>query len=205
MWACIVGAPGTCKNKMADILVEKEGFKLERQSPNLFYSDSDAFFCQLNNLMTLFRFQKDIENRRKEEDILTIRSFWDEYDGRTKALHKLQELDSYSFKNLTLIYNTIYEHLQPPDVFLYTKSDVQHIQSWTSVKEIDGHLVLSDDQIRVFNKCYEDFISRVRTPVVEADMTQIFDEVIADVLYGIETIKSTSLMSQTIWKRKIYR
>lgn len=199
MWIAVIGGIGTCKGAVSDFLVGKD-FSLNKIETTSDLLANNAFSDQFYFLLSRYKQAEAIKKRVNDYDFVSVRSFWDTGIWTDFYRQKFM-LDDINFEILKRLYNDLLPSLSPPQCFIYLKNSILFSQVRTSLSDSTKH---SDEDIKLIADLYDDFVKRVRLPVIEIDVNQSFDNVTREVVLGIDSIKTSSSFAQSIWERRIF-
>lgn len=194
MWISIIGASSTGKEFVANTL-KKRDFTTVSLDNSIIKTEQDFI---ISKLLSQFHAQ----NVMFDKDIFTIRTVWDSFNVMSKCYLELEKITQAEFESAERYYNTIQslDILTPPNMVIFTRMEKKDIQNRTLL-----HGRSPDDrEISKQIEMYEEFISNVRVPKIELDMSRRADEIIEELNFGIDSVKSMVLTQKTIWKRNMF-
>jgi deoxyadenosine/deoxycytidine kinase len=199
MWIAILGAPGTGKTLVAEML-SKDGFDLldyekpEAEKP--FKKDLKHFTGRLRNQLIAAQ----VMNRK---DVVTIRSIWDTYGIFIKASRRLQEISEDEFSIFKQIYDSFPDGgLEPPHAVIWTRTDKMSAFNRMALRGVE----INQEHFNLQLAAYEELMSEVKVPIIEIDTSQMRPEAIKKNLdFGIASLKASNLSSQSLWSRSFFR
>jgi len=207
MWICIMGPRGSCRDKVAGYLAEKEGFTREEvwHTDKLtgWTTNGDPFwdfYCRLLDHYTLQRRIEKTMQDRVGSRLVSIGSVWEEYEVGARTEMKYLHKDRY--RRLGHLYNKIMEFLPPPDVFIRMKVDFITVHNRLSLAGGDN---VSDDALAAQFKNLDRLVDKIRVPVIEVDAGEDFKLVEDDVKHGVSTITSSGAGRDSIWTKGVFR
>lgn len=203
MWISLIGGEGTCKRAVAEWMRDQEGFRIIEDEfiPDSFLSDH--FSNQIELLLSRYKTQySDCQVNMNDEDIVQIRSFWDIHEVYSKTLLDADAISGGDYDLLSKIYDTLNLSLTPPHTIFYCNATT--IQASNRMKLTDATEHTEEHLARVRRE-YESYVERLRPPVVEIATGGPFDKVIDVVRFGLNSIKSTKLGGQSLWKKTMMK
>jgi len=199
MWVVISGPPGTSKNKIAEILI-KYGFEYlsHRVLPN---DDKSVFDRELGYLVDRAVNQIDIERRPKSK-IVTVRSFWD-FDVYGRVLSKRTVLSPGEYEILkTHVYEPFLEVLKPPDFFIFLNCQDKMASFNRMMLESN---VINQEYFFDLVDAYDEFRGKLTVPVIEVEHGSNVEDVMSQVEFGLSSIASTGVATETIWSKGVFK
>lgn len=187
MWVSIIGPSGSGKGLIASTLKNLK-FTLS--------GDGSA-----ENSQYYFTVDKVAAEKMYDEDIFTIGSMWDFHECKVPFYHQIYQTNDFDKEMQDNIYSQIKGVIHPPSFVVYTKI-TKALAHDRLLLTGEGEQLLHNIQIQL--DLYDDFITRVSVPVIELDMSK-GDKVIDDLLFGVDSIRSTRLGGQSIWKMEMMR
>jgi len=134
-------------------------------------------------------------------EVINLFSFWDTHEVFDKALHEMEELSDYEFDLMESTYLNYCPFVEPPHAFIYCKAPPIWIQNRMSFKNETPN----ENLIKRVSKHYEDFVERVRIPIIDVDATLPFDQIWELLSYDVDQIKTAAMATQTMWTRSVFR
>jgi len=193
MWIAIIGASSTGKEFVAKLLNQKEYSKIDVDFP--IKRESDYLTKHLLE-------QVKAQSVMFEKNIYTYRTIWDSFEVMSKCALESMMIGQEDYNEAELLYNKInsLESLQPPNLVIYTRMEKKDIQNRILLQ---GRSV-DDMNISLQIGAYEEFISKIRVPKLEIDMSQKPELISEEILFGIDSVLSMVLTQKTIWKRSMF-
>jgi len=200
MWTMIIGAPGTSKHKIAELLT-KDGYEYQKWIVDV-KGDDNLFMREATYFTQRLKKQLEIERVRRETDIVTVRGAWDSIEVFGSVLAKRGEIDSVQFDALRFIYEGLLETMPPPDVVVHLKVG-EKMASYNRMALKDERI--SEDYFSQLVDAYDHYVSLLAIPVIDVDHGHVLDKVWDQVEFGIQSIKTSGLSGDTIWKRGMFK
>ena len=198
----ILGPTGSGKRVVADYMV-KEGSEL--LEPKFDIEDSnDNFSKQLTYLMRRLEVQMRAASLRDRRDIVTIRSFFDDYEVYLKTMHDLTTLTDRDMKHFATIYENVCKMQQiaePPDIVIYMKTPKMSAMNRQALTDNLIHQDFFHKEVEY----YEEFIQKIAVPIIEIDASAKPEVVKNELDYGVSSLKAARLGSQTVWRRHFFK
>jgi len=195
MWISVIGPEGSAKKEIKNH-IEEQGYKFRDLRDVYLYSAVG----KISSLFDLFDRQLDIQDEMRTKDIVTIGTIWDAHEIYSQISRGIGYWDAKELEMVDDIYKKLCKRLDPPQMFIYCKSDVVHIQSWL---EMTARPREQEDIIIKVLAEYDRLIKKIRVPVIEIDVTGQIDEAYNEVNYGMSSIKATA-DERSMWKKKIF-
>lgn len=200
MWTVVSGAPGSAKHEVAKYLA-KQGFIYEEQ-PTVEFDESltrdKMFELQLATMLSRYQFQRDVQVRAAEDDIVTVGSFWDSHEVYAAVLSYLGRFSSGDYMNLDRIYKALGQTLDAPHKLIYMTSTKLNAEAKLKVQS----RTMMNEEIydAIANKFRVYIDTRVRIPYQEIDLSdKSFDLVLADVAAAVSYTEKTA--ATTMWRK----
>lgn len=210
MWVAVVGGLGTGKERIAKMISEKDKFNLyQEEAVDLALEfqlnpAKHAFRHQLLLMINKFSQQIKIQNRRDNSNIVSTRLVEDIFIF-SQFLLEFEFLSFEDFRIIESIYKKQRVALNPPDIVILLKSS-QTITNHVS-KELSGKVCnfTNSEYIVDLNARYEALAENIAVPLIEVDIHSDFDTTWGQIEHGIESLKTTRLVGQTIWETPLLR
>jgi len=164
MHIAVAGNIGSGKTTLTGMLAKHYGWEALYESvednPYLasFYQDMQrwAFNIQIYFLNSRFRQVLDIRQRKK--DIIQDRTIYEDAYIFAPNLHKMELMASRDFENYASLFELMKKFLQPPDLLIYLKADVETLisQILKRGRAYEGDISLS--YLENLNKLYNNWI-----------------------------------------------
>jgi len=202
VWISVIGGPGTQKHAVVKALVEDDGFvPMEPQDTEPLHKDPMS--RQIWLMVARWRMQREIMRRAAEEDIVTVRTFWDTHHAYSGVMLRHGEITDVQFCQLRQMSAALGETLEPPKVLLHLKATRIDQHTRQGLKE---RTQLSDELLLDVEHAYENFIDQIRVPVLLIDVSRPFEQILADVRSEVTALRATQAVGgQSIWQRSFFR
>lgn len=199
MWICVMGAEGSGKNVIADILTKRNFQRIEHKLAD---GQEGELFQEFNYMTKRLSEQLAAQAVMQKQDVFTFRSIWDSYNVMLPTAKDSFKIGMHEELFMDILHNNISssEHLQPPHCVVFTKMSQQDIRDRMMLKGKQP----SDDEIVNQIKYYEQFMSRIRVPVLEIDMNNKPEDVRNELNFSIDSMKATAQSAQSIWRRSMF-
>lgn len=198
MWVSIVGACGTGKHSVLKML-EKDGYEfIPTNSPA---EIAPGFDLEFSHACERLRVQVQAQKIMNKKNVVTVHTFWETQDVYVPIALKKDQLTYIEVARLTLMHNTFKEILEPPHAMIYIQSEKMNAFNRMSLRQ---QTVSQDDfneQIRLF----DEFVKKIRIPVVEIDGNRTPDQIKKDLEFGVASLKASTVGSQSFWNREFFR
>ena len=164
MHIAVAGNIGSGKTTLTGMLAKHYGWEALYESvednPYLasFYQDMQrwAFNIQIYFLNSRFRQVLDIRQRKK--DVIQDRTIYEDAYIFAPNLHRMELMASRDFENYASLFELMKKFLQPPDLLIYLKADVETLiaQILKRGRAYEGDISLS--YLENLNKLYNNWI-----------------------------------------------
>lgn len=152
------------------------------QNPYLqdFYDDMQQWAFPLQIRFLTLRFQQALDVQSSADSFVIDRTIYEDAEVFAKNLRQNSLLSEHDYQTYTLLYKTLLPMVQPPDVLIYLKGDIQtlakriaHRNFEKKVSQKNAELV-PIDYLNQLNICYNNWIKRfnlcpVLTVTIEND------------------------------------
>lgn len=204
MWICLIGAEGTCKQSIAEFLHKQEGFRVVGDEAEAVDWTSDHFLNQIDTLLKRYRLQfEDCQQSQNDEDIVQVRSFWDTHEVYSKVLRDEGQISQTDYKLIERLYETLMLSATPPQAVFYCYTNSIDAYNRMKLNREEPH---HEEYLLAVRQAYAEYVRRIRIPVVEIPIDgDKFDNILDSVRFGLNSLKSTNLAGQSIWKRSMLR
>lgn len=198
MWIQIIGATGTGKEHVLN-LIKKDGYELIG-SP-VVQLPENQLLQELNYAAARACWDVKAASLMERKDVVTIRSYYESRDIFVPTAFQMTQLTKAELE----IFQTCYSFLDdefftPPDVVLFCKATKVNALNRAAMRGVQ----INDD---VFNKqveLYDEYVKKIRVPVIELDSLADPAHVQKNLEFGISSIKTANLSSRSIWKRTMF-
>lgn len=201
MWVMIIGAPGTAKHKIAELLT-KDGYEYQKWITDVKGDQSNLFMREATYFAERLKKQFKIARAKREQDIVTVRGTWDSIEVFGSVLTSRGEIGETQFDSLRFIYESLMDTMIPPDVIIYMKVK-ERMASYNRMALRDGRI--SEDYFSQLISAYDKYVQRLAVPVIDVDNDHVLDKVWDQVEFGLQSIKTSGLSGDTIWKRGMFK
>jgi thymidylate kinase len=204
VWISLIGAEGTCKRTVAELLHSQENFRIVGDSYTPKSSlTSDCYYHQIDFLTSRYDTQYlEIQPEINNEDVVQIRTFWDTHEIYSKVLLKHELITKSDYESLSKIYKSLNRSLIPPATVFYCKTTLIDSLDRMKLKSEEPH---HEEYLCSVREACDEYVSNIRVPVVEIDVSRPFNEVSRQVLFGLNSVKSTKVGGQSMWKKTMMR
>lgn len=203
MWMVFVGADGVAKNKIAEALV-KDGWQWRVPAECQFKFSENTFAKQIEYLSGRFRLQHQIQKVMAEEDILTVRSLWDVCAVYSSLMLEMNFIQQWEADVLEMISEDLAASLSCPHLIIYLKARKSDAFNRMAMRQVRSVYDNEYWWVRL-DKAYDEYVKRIRVSNVEVDVSRDFADVMNDVKAAIDSVKSTTFMSKTIWQKSFFK
>jgi len=198
MWLAIIGGVGTCKKAVANNLSTDGGFTHRITDVE---KGRDVFEDQFQYLLARYKDCNTIKRLGSDQDLLTVRSFWDTHKVFTEFYKQRHMINNRQYVLLTQLYEAMADEVSPPQGFIYLKTKMIPAHSRVSLAGGDRR---SDEEIKMISDLYEQYVLSIRVPVIEVDASRPFDQVIDEITFGLDSIKTSFSFDQSVWQRRLF-
>lgn len=196
MWIVVMGAEGTGKKVVGDILIKRNFDVVTHKLAN------ETQMVDLNYVTMRLAEQLAAQSVMHKKDIFTYRTIWDTLDVMAPVSRHMMKSTPEEETALSIFSKNLNwsEHIQPPHAVVLTKLDKRQIQDRLLLNGRQPN----DEQISKQLELYAEFINRVRVPVIELNMGQDPIAIRDELNFSIDSMKATHQASQTIWRRSFF-
>jgi hypothetical protein len=199
MWLAVIGGIGTCKNAVVNNLCKDRGDFTHHTTE--VKKGRDVFEDQFQYLLARYRDCNWIKKNGADRDLLTVRSFWDTHRVFTEFYKQRHMINNRQYVLLTQLYEALADEVSPPQGFIYLKNKMISAHSRVSLTGGDKR---SDEEVKMISNLYDQYVLSIRVPVIEIDVSRPFNEVIDEVTFGLDSIKTTFSFDQSVWQRRLF-
>ena len=195
MWIAILGASSTGKEVIADILRRRDYSPIVATDRSV-QSEMDYFIMRLSE-------QMKAQSVMFEKDVYTSRCIWDSFNVMTKVALEMSKIGQAEYDQVERSFNQMTVNsdvLQPPNLVIFTRMEKRDIQNRTLLQGRQP----DDKEISRQIELYEEFISSVKVPKIELDMSNNPALINEELNFGIDSVKSMYLTQKTIWRRNMF-
>lgn len=203
MWIAIIGAPGSCKAAVAQRLAKDNGFRVEREAATHVEADfaENAFDIQLDYMLARYRLQRTLQRRAGEEDLLQIRTFWDTLHVYAVAAHARGYLKDRELHLLSKIHATLEETMETPTLVVYMHGSSMLAGDRQALTGKSSH----EEDRAALSVAYAQFVSMIRVPVVDVEISENYEGMVEEVKSGIEAARASGAGGLSVWKRSFMK
>ncbi len=196
MWIMIMGAEGTGKEVIADIL-EKRNFARISQRPT-----GEELYPDLDYVTRRLGEQLSAQAIMHKKDVFTIRSIWDTLQVMAMTSVHMNRQSPFEAAALNIFSKNLYknEQIVPPHCVVYCKLNQRDMQDRLLLKGRQPN----DQEMTKQIELYDAFSFKIRIPIIELDMGQKPHIIRDELNFSIDSMKATSLASQSIWGREMF-
>jgi hypothetical protein len=191
MWICIMGAPSTGKEVISSLLKKKDFEEIKVTT---------TIKCELHYLVIKLVEQTKAQSQMFDKNVFTHRTIWDTFEVMAKVSLQMEKISEKEYEDARIGYNAMELSVQPPNLVIFTRMEKRDIQNRTLLQ---GRRP-DDREISMQIELYEEFISRVRVPKIELDMSKSIELISEELNFGIDSVKSMVLTQKTIWSRSMF-
>jgi len=165
MHIAICGNIGSGKTTLATQLGSHYGWEVEFESvdnnPYLanFYEDMARWSFHLQIFFLNSRFQQIKNIQASENSTIQDRTIYEDAYIFATNLHKSKFLNDRDYTTYLTLFNSMIQHVDPPDLLVYLKADVPKLVSQIQKRGRDYEEAIRLDYLKNLNQHYEDWIS----------------------------------------------
>ena len=198
MWISVVGATGTGKNEIKDLLLKEDYEYLPIKYPTL----DEPVARQFDFLVQRLAVHLKAQSLMDRYDIVTIGSVWDSF-----AIHFQRLLDQKLVPSeyVTLsksIEANILPQLKPPHAVVWTYTE--QMTAFNRM-QLRGGLTVTPAEYNAQLSLYKDFAMKVKVPLVEVDFGQSMEHITKDFIFNLASLRTTSVTAQSLWQREFLK
>lgn len=197
MWAIISGPDGSGKKVISEWFV-RENFQNEslpiKQSKH-------EFFKEMLNAASYLATASRCADMMHNADVFTVRSFWENGEIFLPLARKFQQITAQEYETALECYESMKNWVTAPTCFIYCKIDLKNAMERSMLKGQP----LDQDRLRTQIRLYDEFFEKLSgVPVLELNMNQPIDAALRDLDYSVQSVKSSRLDAQTVWRRTLF-
>ncbi len=164
MHIAVAGNIGSGKTTLTGMLAKHYGWEALYESvednPYLasFYQDMQRWSFNIQIYFLNSRFRQVLDIRQRKKDIIQDRTIYEDAYIFAPNLHKMELMASRDFENYASLFELMKKFLQPPDLLIYLKADVETLisQILKRGRAYEGDISLS--YLENLNKLYNNWI-----------------------------------------------
>jgi deoxyadenosine/deoxycytidine kinase len=164
MHIAVAGNIGSGKTTLTGMLAKHYGWEALYESvednPYLasFYQDMQRWSFNIQIYFLNNRFRQVLDIRQRKKDVIQDRTIYEDAYIFAPNLHRMELMASRDFENYASLFELMKKFLQPPDLLIYLKADVETLisQILKRGRAYEGDISLS--YLENLNKLYNDWI-----------------------------------------------
>ena len=164
MHIAVAGNIGSGKTTLTGMLAKHYGWEALYESvednPYLasFYQDMQRWSFNIQIYFLNSRFRQVLDIRQRKKDVIQDRTIYEDAYIFAPNLHKMELMASRDFENYASLFELMKKFLQPPDLLIYLKADVETLisQILKRGRAYEGDISLS--YLENLNKLYNNWI-----------------------------------------------
>ena len=164
MHIAVAGNIGSGKTTLTGMLAKHYGWEALYESvednPYLasFYQDMQRWSFNIQIYFLNSRFRQVLDIRQRKKDVIQDRTIYEDAYIFAPNLHRMELMASRDFENYASLFELMKKFLQPPDLLIYLKADVETLisQILKRGRAYEGDISLS--YLENLNKLYNDWI-----------------------------------------------
>ena len=164
MHIAVAGNIGSGKTTLTGMLAKHYGWEALYESvednPYLasFYQDMQRWSFNIQIYFLNSRFRQVLDIRQRKKDVIQDRTIYEDAYIFAPNLHKMELMASRDFENYASLFELMQKFLQPPDLLIYLKADVETLisQILKRGRAYEGDISLS--YLENLNKLYNNWI-----------------------------------------------
>lgn len=198
MWVAIVGASGTGKHEIKDLLV-REDYEFMPIAPP---SSDDLFQRQFQYLTQRIAVHLKAQEVMNKRDVVTIGSAYDCLDVHFRSLVHRGLLTAEQIVLSEYVEKNLVPLLKPPHSVIWTYAEPH---TAFSRMELRGGLTVPPAEYNDQLTRYEEFATKIKVPLVEVDFSQPMSKILKDFEFNLASLRTTAVTAQTLWEREFLR
>jgi len=178
VFLAVAGNIGAGKSSLTHLLSLRYGWKPFFESVednpylNDFYADMKrwSFNLQVYFLSNRFRSHKAITEG--PDSVILDRVIYEDAEIFARNLFEIGMMDQRDYENYVALYDVMTEYLQPPDLLIYLRANVDTLMKQIALRGRDFEQSITREYLEQLNKHYESWIARYRKGpllIVESD------------------------------------
>lgn len=164
MHIAVAGNIGSGKTTLTGMLAKHYGweplYESVEDNPYLasFYQDMQRWSFNIQIYFLNSRFRQVLDIRQRKKDVIQDRTIYEDAYIFAPNLHRMELMASRDFENYASLFELMKKFLQPPDLLIYLKADVETLisQILKRGRAYEGDISLS--YLENLNKLYNDWI-----------------------------------------------
>ncbi|MBR4646909.1 MAG: deoxynucleoside kinase [Bacteroidales bacterium] len=164
MHIAVAGNIGSGKTTLTGMLAKHYGWEALYESvednPYLasFYQDMQRWSFNIQIYFLNSRFHQVLDIRQRKKDVIQDRTIYEDAYIFAPNLHRMELMASRDFENYASLFELMKKFLQPPDLLIYLKADVETLiaQILKRGRAYEGDISLS--YLENLNKLYNNWI-----------------------------------------------
>ncbi len=164
MHIAVAGNIGSGKTTLTGMLAKHYGWEALYESvednPYLasFYQDMQRWSFNIQIYFLNSRFRQVLDIRQRKKDVIQDRTIYEDAYIFAPNLHRMELMASRDFENYASLFELMKKFLQPPDLLIYLKADVETLisQILKRGRAYEGDISLS--YLENLNKLYDNWI-----------------------------------------------
>ena len=168
MHIAVAGNIGSGKTTLTGMLAKHYGWEALYESvednPYLasFYQDMQRWSFNIQIYFLNSRFRQVLDIRQRKKDVIQDRTIYEDAYIFAPNLHRMELMASRDFENYASLFELMKKFLQPPDLLIYLKADVETLisQILKRGRAYEGDISLS--YLENLNKLYNNWIDKYK-------------------------------------------
>ena len=164
MHIAVAGNIGSGKTTLTGMLAKHYGwdalYESVEDNPYLasFYQDMQRWSFNIQIYFLNSRFRQVLDIRQRKKDVIQDRTIYEDAYIFAPNLHRMELMASRDFENYASLFELMKKFLQPPDLLIYLKADVETLiaQILKRGRAYEGEISLS--YLENLNKLYNNWI-----------------------------------------------
>ena len=164
MHIAVAGNIGSGKTTLTGMLAKHYGwvalYESVEDNPYLasFYQDMQRWSFNIQIYFLNSRFRQVLDIRQRKKDVIQDRTIYEDAYIFAPNLHRMELMASRDFENYASLFELMKKFLQPPDLLIYLKADVETLisQILKRGRAYEGDISLS--YLENLNKLYNNWI-----------------------------------------------
>ena len=164
MHIAVAGNIGSGKTTLTGMLAKHYGwdalYESVEDNPSLasFYQDMQRWSFNIQIYFLNSRFRQVLDIRQRKKDVIQDRTIYEDAYIFAPNLHRMELMASRDFENYASLFELMKKFLQPPDLLIYLKADVETLisQILKRGRAYEGDISLS--YLENLNKLYNNWI-----------------------------------------------
>ena len=168
MHIAVAGNIGSGKTTLTGMLAKHYGwdalYESVEDNPYLasFYQDMQRWSFNIQIYFLNSRFRQVLDIRQRKKDVIQDRTIYEDAYIFAPNLHRMELMASRDFENYASLFELMKKFLQPPDLLIYLKADVETLiaQILKRGRAYEGDISLS--YLENLNKLYNNWIENYK-------------------------------------------